>query len=144
MKHIVVIGAGLSGTLLMINLFRQNSSVPIRISWIDRNDEKELGPAYSTNEDYLHNVPVERRRFLRHLFRYWEIIRSRIPPENGEIIRKSIESGQLRILKAKLYASMQGRIRWRLFTLTGKQKKCKKKRPIISLTAKVQTWIMIP
>lgn len=59
MRHIVVIGAGLSGTLLMINLFRQNSSVPIRISWIDRNDEKEMGPAYSTNEDYLLNVPVE-------------------------------------------------------------------------------------
>lgn len=108
MKHIVVIGAGLSGTLLMINLFRQNSSVPIRISWIDRNDEKELGPAYSTNEDYLHNVPVERRRFLRHLFRYWEIIRSRIPPENGEIIRKSIESGQLRILKGRIIRIVAG------------------------------------
>ncbi|MGW8315793.1 MAG: FAD/NAD(P)-binding protein [Bacteroidales bacterium] len=59
MRRIVVIGAGLSGTLLMINLFRQKSSIPISITWIDRNHPKEMGPAYSTNEDYRLNVPVQ-------------------------------------------------------------------------------------
>ncbi|HYW94613.1 MAG TPA: FAD/NAD(P)-binding protein [Bacteroidales bacterium] len=59
MKRIAVIGAGLSGTLLMMNLLRQESHTPVHITWIDRNDEKDMGPAYSTNENYLLNVPVQ-------------------------------------------------------------------------------------
>ena len=35
------------------------------------------------------NLPTEeKKRFLRHAFRYWEIIRSRIPPASDEIIKK--------------------------------------------------------
>jgi uncharacterized NAD(P)/FAD-binding protein YdhS len=59
MKHITIIGAGLSGTLLAINLLRQKSSEQIYIKLIDRNSEGDLGPAYSTNENYLLNVPAE-------------------------------------------------------------------------------------
>jgi len=60
MKEITIIGAGLSGTLLAMNLLKQESEKKYKINLIDRNDEKELGPAYSTNEDYLLNVPVEK------------------------------------------------------------------------------------
>ena len=35
-----------------------------------------------TQTIWLGLVEDEKRRFLRHLFRYWEIIRSRIPPES--------------------------------------------------------------
>ncbi|MFZ0389760.1 MAG: FAD/NAD(P)-binding protein, partial [Calditrichia bacterium] len=59
MKNITVIGAGLSGTLLIINLLRQRSREDVRIRWIDRRNESDLGPAYSTGEDYLLNVPCE-------------------------------------------------------------------------------------
>jgi uncharacterized NAD(P)/FAD-binding protein YdhS len=44
----------------------------------------------------------ERRRFLRHLFRYWEIIRSRIPPENEAIIGAMRAAGQLDILAGRV------------------------------------------
>ncbi|MBN2364949.1 MAG: hypothetical protein EH225_02250 [Calditrichaeota bacterium] len=59
MKNIAIIGAGLSGTLLAMNLLKNSSSDPVHIKLIDRNKEQDLGPAYSTNEDYLLNVPVE-------------------------------------------------------------------------------------
>lgn len=59
MKDITIIGAGLSGTLLTMNLLRQDCSDNVNIKLIDRNSENDLGPAYSTNEDYLLNVPAE-------------------------------------------------------------------------------------
>lgn len=59
MKNIAIIGAGLSGTLLAMNLLRQARQDAVQIKLIDRRSELDLGPAYSTNEDYLLNVPVE-------------------------------------------------------------------------------------
>jgi uncharacterized NAD(P)/FAD-binding protein YdhS len=59
MKNIAIIGAGLSGTLLAMNLLRQPCNDAVHIKLIDRNSEDDLGPAYSTDEDYLLNVPVE-------------------------------------------------------------------------------------
>ncbi len=60
MEEITIIGAGLSGTLLAMNLLRLKSEKKFKIKLIDRNDKSDLGPAYSTNEDYLLNVPVEK------------------------------------------------------------------------------------
>jgi len=42
------------------------------------------------------------RGFLRHLFRYWEIIRSRIPPESETIIDAMRTSGQLYVLAGRI------------------------------------------
>jgi uncharacterized NAD(P)/FAD-binding protein YdhS len=47
-------------------------------------------------------VVDEKRRFLRHLFRYWEIIRSRIPPESEATITAMRASGQLDIFAGKI------------------------------------------
>jgi uncharacterized NAD(P)/FAD-binding protein YdhS len=44
----------------------------------------------------------EKRRFLRHGFRYWEIIRSRIPPESQAIIEGMCASGQLEIIQGRI------------------------------------------
>jgi uncharacterized NAD(P)/FAD-binding protein YdhS len=44
----------------------------------------------------------EKRRFIRHLYRYWEIIRSRIPPESEAIIDAMRASGQLAILAGRI------------------------------------------
>jgi uncharacterized NAD(P)/FAD-binding protein YdhS len=60
MKNITIIGAGLSGTLLAVNLLRQGSSEMVHIQLIDRRSKNDLGPAYSTDEDYLLNVPAEK------------------------------------------------------------------------------------
>jgi uncharacterized NAD(P)/FAD-binding protein YdhS len=46
--------------------------------------------------------PDEKSRFMRHVFRYWEIIRSRIPPESQAIIDQMISSGQLKIIPGRL------------------------------------------
>jgi uncharacterized NAD(P)/FAD-binding protein YdhS len=44
----------------------------------------------------------EKRRFLRHLFRYWEIIRSRIPPESQAIVDSMRASGQLHLVTGRI------------------------------------------
>jgi hypothetical protein len=42
-----------------------------------------------------------KRRFVRHVFRYWEIIRSRIPPQSASIIDALIAWGQLSIIAGR-------------------------------------------
>jgi uncharacterized NAD(P)/FAD-binding protein YdhS len=44
----------------------------------------------------------EKKRFLRHLFRYWEIIRSRIPPQSEAIIQEMRTSGQLEVFPGRV------------------------------------------
>ena len=44
----------------------------------------------------------EKRRFLRHLFRYWEIIRARIPEESEAIMETMRASGQLEVIAGRI------------------------------------------
>ena len=62
MNSITIIGAGLSGSLLALNLLKHSfPSDEVTIKLIDRESEKDLGPAYSTKEEYLLlNVPAVR------------------------------------------------------------------------------------
>ena len=59
-KHITIIGGGLSGVLLSINLLEQASAMDsVIITLIDRHSENEMGPAYSSKEEcLLLNVPA--------------------------------------------------------------------------------------
>jgi uncharacterized NAD(P)/FAD-binding protein YdhS len=60
MTRIAIIGAGLSGRLLALNLSRQASSA-VSILMIDRGGPHYMGPAYSDDADYLLlNVPAGR------------------------------------------------------------------------------------
>lgn len=59
MRVVAIIGAGLSGTMLAMNLLKQKCDQEVKILLIDRSSKNNLGPAYSTNEDYLLNVPAE-------------------------------------------------------------------------------------
>ena len=52
MIKIAIIGAGLSGRLLALNLVRQGTSA-VSIRMIDRGDTRYMGPAYSYETDYL-------------------------------------------------------------------------------------------
>jgi len=45
----------------------------------------------------------EKRKFLRYLFRYWEIIRSRIPPESQAILESLRSAGQLEVLAGQIH-----------------------------------------
>ena len=62
MSRIAIIGAGLSGRLLALNLLRfASSDVAVSIQIFDRGDERDMGPAYSNEADYLLlNVPAGR------------------------------------------------------------------------------------
>jgi len=51
---------------------------------------------------WLELPEIEKRRFLRHLFRYWEVIRSRIPTGSEKIVDAMRQSGQLDILAGKI------------------------------------------
>ena len=44
----------------------------------------------------------DKRLFLRHLFRHWEIVRSRIPPRNAAVIAAMRASGRLAIVAARV------------------------------------------
>jgi len=59
-QEIAIVGAGLSGRLVALNLLRQHrSGVPVNIRLIDRRDWHDMGPAYSTDlEHLLLNVPA--------------------------------------------------------------------------------------
>ncbi len=46
---------------------------------------------------------VEKSRFMRHVFRYWEIIRSRIPPESHVIVQTMRSAGQLEIIAGQVF-----------------------------------------
>jgi uncharacterized NAD(P)/FAD-binding protein YdhS len=56
----------------------------------------------NTQTIWLNLSDEEKRRFLRHLFRYWEIIRSRIPPDSEATIDAMRATGQLKILAGKI------------------------------------------
>ncbi len=62
MSRIAIIGAGLSGRLLALNLLRfASSDAAISVRMLDRGDERDMGPAYSYEADYLLlNVPAGR------------------------------------------------------------------------------------
>jgi uncharacterized NAD(P)/FAD-binding protein YdhS len=58
--RIAIIGAGVSGRLLALNLRRQ-ASADVSIQMIDRCEQRYMGPAYSDDADYLLlNVPAGR------------------------------------------------------------------------------------
>jgi uncharacterized NAD(P)/FAD-binding protein YdhS len=92
MREITIIGAGLSGTLLAINLLRQESKNNFKIKLIDRNNKNKLGPAYSTNEDYLLNVPTEKMGAFSiepDHFLKWSLKR-KIDVKEGDYLRRKL------------------------------------------------------
>jgi uncharacterized NAD(P)/FAD-binding protein YdhS len=56
-----------------------------------------------TQTVWMHLPPAEKRRFMRHLFRYWEIIRSRIPPENEAFVQAMLASGRLDVVAGRIH-----------------------------------------
>jgi uncharacterized NAD(P)/FAD-binding protein YdhS len=44
----------------------------------------------------------EKRRFVRHVFRFWEIIRSRIPPKSAAVVETMRAAGQLEVVAGRV------------------------------------------
>lgn len=59
-----------------------------------------LRPA--TQSLWIHLPDEEKRRFMRHSRRIWDVARHRIPVECREILRQMEDSGQLSILKGRV------------------------------------------
>jgi uncharacterized NAD(P)/FAD-binding protein YdhS len=59
-----------------------------------------LRPA--TQELWARLEEADKRRFLRYLFRRWEIIRSRIPPQSQQIVDAMQEEGRLEIRAGRI------------------------------------------
>jgi uncharacterized NAD(P)/FAD-binding protein YdhS len=55
-----------------------------------------------TQSLWLRLPDAEKRRFLRHVFRHWEIIRSRLPPQSRALIDAMHASGQLEIVAGRI------------------------------------------
>lgn len=55
-----------------------------------------------TQSLWFNLTAAEKRRFLRHVFRYWEICRSRLPPESMAIIERMRAAGQLEIVGGRI------------------------------------------
>ena len=55
-----------------------------------------------TQELWVNLSMPEKKRFLRHLFRWFEIIRSRIPQQSMAIVNRMRSSGQLIVVKGHI------------------------------------------
>lgn len=55
-----------------------------------------------TQTIWLHLPVAEKRYFMQHLSRYWNVARHRMPPECAEVLDELREQKQLRILKGRL------------------------------------------
>src|SRR5688572_23926759 len=61
MATITIIGGGLSGSILLINLLKQQWGGPVKIILIEKEESLGYGVAYSTQEPlHLLNVPVRK------------------------------------------------------------------------------------
>ncbi len=59
-----------------------------------------LRPA--TQRIWLELPLAEKRYFMQHLSRYWNVARHRVPPEAGEMLEAMAESGKLGVLRGRL------------------------------------------
>ncbi|HKK46157.1 MAG TPA: FAD/NAD(P)-binding protein [Balneolaceae bacterium] len=67
-------------------------------------DRAVIDSMRADTQELWSNLPeAEKRRFMRHVFRYWERIRSRIPPQNEKIIEELRDAGQLQVLAGRIY-----------------------------------------
>lgn len=55
-----------------------------------------------TKDIWLNLPRSEKRYFLQHLSRYWNVARHRMPPKAAEIVESMRTAGQLRVLKGRL------------------------------------------
>jgi uncharacterized NAD(P)/FAD-binding protein YdhS len=55
-----------------------------------------------TQSLWISLAPEEKRRFVRHAFRHWEIVRSRIPPQSGAIVAAMRASGRLAVVRGRI------------------------------------------
>lgn len=99
MKRITIIGGGASGTLLAVNLIKNNGDTPIEINLVERRKTIGRGVAYSTSEDiHLLNVPAIKMGAypddVEHFFRWLQTNGYEYAP--GDFVPRKIYGEYLR------------------------------------------------
>jgi len=46
--------------------------------------------------------PAERRRFVRHLQGYWDVLRHRMAPDVAKVLARAVDSGSVRVLRGRV------------------------------------------
>lgn len=98
MRSVVIIGGGLSGSLLALELLR-GARTPLRVTLIDRAGAFGRGVAYSTADDlHLLNVPVARMSAFvdepDHFMRWVERERGQVDP--AEYVQRGLYGAYIR------------------------------------------------
>lgn len=91
MINIAIIGAGLSGTLVALNVLKSNKTEDITIKLIDSRGKGDLGPAYSTDGDYTLNVPARVMGAVSDLEHFYNWLKEKqIPAQKEDYIPRRI------------------------------------------------------
>lgn len=135
MKNITIIGAGLSGTLLAMNLLKRVSNEKVHIRLIDRKTSDHLGPAYSTNEDHLLNVPVEIMGAFSaqpdHFFNW--AIEKNIPVEKGNYLPRKLYREYIQDMLQQAYKTKNSDISFERIQAEAADLKIKAGKPVVYL-----------
>jgi len=84
------------GVRQMFSIIRRHVALANGMGLDERSVIDSLRP--DTQTLWLGLNAEEKFRFLRHLFRYWEIVRSRIPRQNADTLTAMQASGQLAVV----------------------------------------------
>jgi uncharacterized NAD(P)/FAD-binding protein YdhS len=100
----------ISGSTRLLDIFRRVREHLDRASAMGIDGRAVIDSLRPDTQALWSSLPeAEKCRFMRHLFRHWERIRSRIPPESGRIIEKLRAAGQLRIVAGRVHDLVETR-----------------------------------
>jgi uncharacterized NAD(P)/FAD-binding protein YdhS len=91
---------GCRGILDLVKIVRQHVVRAHSIGLDERAVIDSLRPI--TQSLWSRLPPDEKRRFVRHVFRYWEIVRSRIPPASDALVARMRAAGTLEVVAGRV------------------------------------------
>lgn len=115
MRKIVIIGGGLSGTLLSIHLLRVHANRPLNMTVVDSYPPEMLGAAYSTEKDFhLLNVPADKMSAFPDIsddFVHW-LSASGYPYQRKSFVPRNIYKRYIQDILAKELGRKDEKVRY--------------------------------
>lgn len=110
MKRITIIGGGASGTLVAINLLKNNRERPIEVNLVERSRSVGRGVAYGTEQDvHLLNVPASKMGAfpddMGHFYKW--LLKNNWNYSPGDFVPRYIYGEYLRSVLAETVQQMQ-------------------------------------
>jgi uncharacterized NAD(P)/FAD-binding protein YdhS len=113
MYDVVIIGGGLSGTLLSMQLLLHNEQAPLRISLVEQSADLTTGVAYGTREySHLLNVPAGKMSLFPSQpdhFTQWLLIQE-LPFSGNDFVPRPVYAKYIRDTFDKAIEQFPGRI----------------------------------